>query len=126
MRMTCINNLQAVIDKVPDAMRYLSDATGPAAPFEEPPREIYVPRLRRRPLVRLGSTFVESARDMFAKWGGGRDEKAASGVSSAAGAHSGGEASIATDSNFAASSPAKGSTQRGVATRGRDELTATG
>jgi len=40
MRMTCINNLQAVIDKVPDAMRYLSDATGPTAPFEKPPRRV--------------------------------------------------------------------------------------
>jgi hypothetical protein len=40
MRMTCINHLEAVIDKVPDAMRYLSDATGPAAPFEKPPRRV--------------------------------------------------------------------------------------
>jgi len=38
MRMTCINHLEAVIDKVPDAMRYLADATGPAAPFEKPHR----------------------------------------------------------------------------------------
>jgi len=38
IRMTCINHLEAVIDKVPDAMRYLSDATGPTAPFEKPPR----------------------------------------------------------------------------------------
>jgi Stealth protein CR2, conserved region 2/Stealth protein CR1, conserved region 1 len=36
IRMTCINHLEAVIDKVPDAMRYLSDATGPTAPFEKP------------------------------------------------------------------------------------------
>jgi hypothetical protein len=36
VRMTCINHLEAVIDKVPDAMRYLSDATGPPAPFEKP------------------------------------------------------------------------------------------
>ena len=40
MRMTCINNLQAVIDKVPDATRYLSEATGPTAPFEKPPRRV--------------------------------------------------------------------------------------
>ena len=40
MRMTCINHLEAVIDKVPDAMRYLSDATGPTAPFEKPPRRV--------------------------------------------------------------------------------------
>jgi hypothetical protein len=40
MRMTCINNLEAVIDKVPDAMHYLSDATGPTAPFEKPPRRV--------------------------------------------------------------------------------------
>jgi hypothetical protein len=40
MRMTCINHLEAVIDKVPDAMRYLADATGPTAPFEKPPRRV--------------------------------------------------------------------------------------
>ena len=34
MRFACINYLEAVVDKVPDGMRYLSDATGPAAPFE--------------------------------------------------------------------------------------------
>jgi Stealth protein CR2, conserved region 2/Stealth protein CR1, conserved region 1 len=34
MRMACINHLEAVIEKVPDAMGYLSEATGPAAPFE--------------------------------------------------------------------------------------------
>ena len=37
-RMACINVLDAVVDKVPDALQYLSDATGPAAPFETPPR----------------------------------------------------------------------------------------
>ncbi len=35
MRMTCINHLEAVIDKVPDAMRYLSDATGPNSPLRK-------------------------------------------------------------------------------------------
>jgi hypothetical protein len=38
MRMACINYLDLVVDKVPDAMRYLSEATGSAAPFETPPR----------------------------------------------------------------------------------------
>jgi Stealth protein CR2, conserved region 2/Stealth protein CR1, conserved region 1 len=38
MRMACINYLDLVVDKVPDAMRYLSTATGSAAPFEEPCR----------------------------------------------------------------------------------------
>ena len=79
MRFACINYLEAVVAKVPDAMRYLSEATGPAAPFEEPPREAYASRLRRTPFARLGSTFVQSARDMFAKWGNGRDEKATQG-----------------------------------------------
>jgi Stealth protein CR2, conserved region 2/Stealth protein CR1, conserved region 1 len=36
MRMACINYLDLVVDKVPDAMRYLSTATGLAAPFETP------------------------------------------------------------------------------------------
>ena len=39
MRMACINYLEAVIDKVPDAMHYLSQATGPAAPFEKTTRQ---------------------------------------------------------------------------------------
>ena len=30
--MACINYLETVVDKVPDTMRYLSKATGPAAP----------------------------------------------------------------------------------------------
>jgi hypothetical protein len=38
MRMACINYLETVVDKVPDTMRYLSKATGPAAPFEKPSR----------------------------------------------------------------------------------------
>jgi hypothetical protein len=51
MRMACINYFEAVVDKVPDAIRYLSDATGPAAPFEnaafEKPRRVtYASRLR--------------------------------------------------------------------------------
>jgi hypothetical protein len=38
MRFACINYyLEALVDKVPDALRYLSQATGPAAPFEKPP-----------------------------------------------------------------------------------------
>jgi hypothetical protein len=81
-RMTCINYLEAVVDKVPDARRYLSEATGPAAPFEKLHRGTYASRLRRQPFARLGSTYMETARDMFAKWGDGRDEKAASKVSS--------------------------------------------
>ena len=35
-RIACINLLEAVVDKVPDAMDYLSKATGPAAAFEKP------------------------------------------------------------------------------------------
>jgi hypothetical protein len=51
MRFACINHLEAIIDKVPDALRYLSEATGPAAPFENAPRErpsrrSYASRLR--------------------------------------------------------------------------------
>jgi hypothetical protein len=38
IRMACINVLDAVADKVPDAVDYLSKATGPAAPFERPAR----------------------------------------------------------------------------------------
>ena len=41
MRMACINYLEAVLDKVPDAMRYLSEATGAPAPFEKPSRGTY-------------------------------------------------------------------------------------
>jgi hypothetical protein len=41
MRFACINYLEAVVAKVPDAMRYLSKATGPAAPFEKPHRTTY-------------------------------------------------------------------------------------
>jgi Stealth protein CR2, conserved region 2/Stealth protein CR1, conserved region 1 len=37
MRIACINYLEAVVDKVPDAMDYLAKATGPAAPFEKAP-----------------------------------------------------------------------------------------
>jgi hypothetical protein len=51
MRVTCINYLEAVVEKVPNAMRYLSEATGPAAPFENalverPPRRTYASRFR--------------------------------------------------------------------------------
>ena len=64
LRMACINVLDAVLDKVPDALRYLSTATGPAAPFEKPRTEAYASRSRKRPFARLGSTLVESARDI--------------------------------------------------------------
>jgi hypothetical protein len=51
MQMVCINYLEAIVDKVPDALDYLSRATGPAAPFEKttlqrPRRGTYVSRLR--------------------------------------------------------------------------------
>jgi Stealth protein CR2, conserved region 2/Stealth protein CR1, conserved region 1 len=39
IRMACINVLDAVADKVPHAVDCLSQATGPAAPFERPARE---------------------------------------------------------------------------------------
>jgi hypothetical protein len=77
MRFACINYLEAVVAKVPDTMRYLSEATGPPAPFEEPHRGTYASRLRKQPFARLGSTFVQSARHMFPKSGHGRDEKSA-------------------------------------------------
>lgn len=77
MQFACINYLEAVVTKVPNAMSYLSEATGPAAPFEEPHHGTYASRLRKRPFARLGSTFVQSARDMFPKSGDGRDEKSA-------------------------------------------------
>jgi Stealth protein CR2, conserved region 2/Stealth protein CR1, conserved region 1 len=79
MRFACINYLEAVVDKVPDAMRYLSTATGPAARFERPRPEASASRSRKPPLARLGSTLVESARDIFAKLSDRRREKAASG-----------------------------------------------
>jgi Stealth protein CR2, conserved region 2/Stealth protein CR1, conserved region 1 len=41
MRMICINYLEVVVAKVPNAMSYLSQATGPAAPFEKPSRGTY-------------------------------------------------------------------------------------
>jgi hypothetical protein len=34
-RIACINHLEAIVDKVPTAMDYLSQATGPAVPFEQ-------------------------------------------------------------------------------------------
>jgi hypothetical protein len=45
IRMACINYLAAVVEKVPDAMRYLSEATGPAAPFEKQPHGAYASRV---------------------------------------------------------------------------------
>jgi hypothetical protein len=77
MRFACINYLEAVLAKVPDAMSYLSTATGPAARFEKPRTDVYASRSRKRPFARFGSTLVQSARDMFAKSRDGRDEKAA-------------------------------------------------
>ena len=78
MRFACINYLEAVLDKVPDATSYLSTATGPAAPFENPRTEAYASRSRKRPFARLGSTLSEGLRDMFAKSGDRHDAKAAS------------------------------------------------
>ena len=49
MRIACINYLEAVLDKVPDAMDYLSEATGPAAPYENPYRATSAPRVPKRP-----------------------------------------------------------------------------
>jgi hypothetical protein len=51
LQMACINHLEAVINKVPEALDYLSQATGPAAPFENamlesPSRDTYTSRLR--------------------------------------------------------------------------------
>ena len=127
MRFACINYLEAIVDKVPDAMRYLSTATGPSAPFEKPRSKAYLSPSRKRPFARLGSTFTQGARELFAKWNNGRDEKSASGLSWVGGTHSAGEASPAPDSNSAALYPAvKGALQRGVATSDRDELTSTG
>jgi hypothetical protein len=64
--------------QVPDTMRYLSEATGPHAPFEEPHHGSYRSRWRKWPFARLGSTLSEGVRDMFAESGDGGDEKAAS------------------------------------------------
>jgi Stealth protein CR2, conserved region 2/Stealth protein CR1, conserved region 1 len=99
-RMTCINYLEAVVDKVPDARRYLSEATGPAAPFERPHRGTYASGLQSRPFARLGSTFVETARDMFAKSGDRRDEKAASRSVRSAEPHSAGRFSADSRTSF--------------------------
>jgi hypothetical protein len=78
MRFACINYLEAIVDKVPDATRYLAQATGPAAPFEKPRTQACASHPRKRPFAKLGSTLVENARDMFAKSGDGHAEKAAS------------------------------------------------
>jgi Stealth protein CR2, conserved region 2/Stealth protein CR1, conserved region 1 len=80
MRIACINYLEAVLDKVPGAMGYLSEATGPAAPFEQPRRETHAPRLRKRRFARLRSALVESATHLFAKSDDRRDARAASGL----------------------------------------------
>jgi hypothetical protein len=76
-RMVCINYLEVIVDKVPDAMRYLSEATGPAAPFENPRTKAYAAPSRKRPFARLGSTLSEGFRDIFVKPGDRHDEKAA-------------------------------------------------
>jgi hypothetical protein len=75
-RFACINYLEAVVAKVPDAMSYLSAATGPAAPFEQPPRDKSASRSQKRPFARFG--LLESARDMFAKSGDSRTPAASS------------------------------------------------
>ena len=126
-RFACINYLEAIVAKVPDAMSYLSRRLGLPRPSKSHVREAYASRPRKRPFASLGSTLVESVRDMFAKRGNGRDEKPASAVSSAAGAHSAGGANLAADSSSAAGYPAvRVVRQRGMATSGRDELTPTG
>ena len=53
MRMACINDLEAVVDKVPDAMRYLSQATGAAAPFEKRSHGMHASANRRPRLARF-------------------------------------------------------------------------
>jgi hypothetical protein len=54
IRMACLNFLEAVVDKVPDALRYLSEATGPPAPFEAPSCGTYPSRSRKRLFRTLG------------------------------------------------------------------------
>jgi hypothetical protein len=78
LRTVCINQLETIVDKVPDAMNYLSEATGPAAPFENQPRETYASRPRRPRFARLSSALSEGFRDLFTKSGDHRDAKAAS------------------------------------------------
>ena len=78
LRMVCINHLEVILDKVPDAMHYLSEATGPAASFEQPRREPYVSRRRKRPFARLGSTLLQRLRDMSGKSRDHHDAKAVS------------------------------------------------
>jgi len=79
MCFACVNYLEAVIDKVPDAMRYLSTATGPAACFEKPSTDAYTTSSsRKRPFAGLGATLSEGFRDIFVKPGHRHDEKAAS------------------------------------------------
>ena len=78
LRTVCINQLETIVDKVPDAMNYLSEATGPAAPFENQPRETYASRLGRPRFARLGLTLSEAFRDLFTKSGDQRDAKATS------------------------------------------------
>src|SRR5512133_2301550 len=78
MRFACVNYREAVVDTGPDAMRYLSTATGPAARFEKPGTDAYSSRSRKPPFARLGSTLSEGLRDIFAKPGDRHDEKTAS------------------------------------------------
>jgi hypothetical protein len=64
MRMACINYLEAVMHKVPDAVRYLSEATGPPAPFEKPFRDMCGGEKtgRRQRLAGLWQAATESRR----------------------------------------------------------------
>jgi hypothetical protein len=86
IRFACINYLEAVVAKVPAAMSYLSDATGPVAPFEEPFRETYASRSQKRSFAKLGSRLLKPARDMFARSSDDRGAKAASQVRPTGGA----------------------------------------
>lgn len=63
MRMTCINYLEAVVDKVPDAIRLLSEATGSVAPFEKRYRRFWpaARKLRRRWIRRVHPIYLTSA-----------------------------------------------------------------
>jgi len=76
VRFACINYLEAVVDKVPTAMQYLSAATGPAAPFENPPGPMDYAGLRKRPFAKFGLSFADTARRVVTKSGGGRNKKA--------------------------------------------------
>jgi hypothetical protein len=57
MRFACINCLEAVLEKVPDALTYLSEATGRAAPFEKLPGGTHPLRSRKQLLHPKRWTF---------------------------------------------------------------------